>query len=65
MRKRLRNPETRKKVLYEMRVGIPYKNSDAKDVMMLGFRLDSLNKLYRGKDLDEVARMHGKDADET
>jgi N-acyl-D-amino-acid deacylase len=65
MRKRLRNPETRKKVLYEMRMGIPYKNSEAKDVMILGFRLDSLNKLYRGKRLDEVARMHGKGADET
>lgn len=65
MRKRLRNPEIRKKVLYEMRVGIPYKNSDPKDVMMLGFRLDSLNKKYMGKRLDEVARIHGKDADET
>lgn len=65
MRKRLKNPETRKKVLYEMRMGIPYKNSDAKDVMMLGFRLDSLNKLYLGKRLDEVARLHGKDPDET
>jgi N-acyl-D-amino-acid deacylase len=65
MRKRLRNPETRKRVLYEMRMGIPYKNSEAKDVMMLGFRLDSLNKLYRGKRLDEVARMHGKDPDQT
>jgi N-acyl-D-amino-acid deacylase len=48
-----------------MRDGIPYKNSDPKDVMMLGFRLDSLNRLYRGKRLDQVARMHGKDADET
>jgi N-acyl-D-amino-acid deacylase len=65
MRKRLRNPATRKKVLYEMRMGIPYKNSDAKDVQLLGFRLDSLNKKYRGKRLDEVAVMHGKDADET
>ena len=65
MRKRLRNPATRKKVLYEMRMGIPYKNSDAKDVQLLGFRLDSLNKKYRGKRLDEVAKMHGKDADET
>ncbi|HEY3404370.1 MAG TPA: D-aminoacylase [Ohtaekwangia sp.] len=65
MRKRLRDPEVRKKVLYEMREGIPYKNSDPKDVMMLGFRLDSLNKKYLGKRLDEVARMHGKDADET
>lgn len=65
MRKRLRDPALRKKVLYEMREGIPYKNSDAKDVQLLGFRLDSLNKKYRGKRLDEVARIHGKDADET
>ena len=65
MRKRLRNPPVRAKVLYEMRMGIPYKNSDAHDVMLLGFRLDSLNLLYRGKRLDEVAAMHGKDADET
>ncbi|HEX6224526.1 MAG TPA: D-aminoacylase [Chryseolinea sp.] len=65
MRKRLRTPAIRKKVLDEMRRGIPTKNSDPKDVLMLGFRLDSLNKLYLGKRLDEVARIHGKDADET
>ena len=65
MRKRLRNPATRKKVLEEMRLGIPTKNSDPKSVVILGFRLDSLNKLYRSKRLDEVAAMHGKDADET
>lgn len=65
MRKRLKNPTLRRKVLDEMRLGIPTKNSDPKDVMLLGFRLDSLNKLYRGKRLDEIARLHGKDADET
>ena len=65
MRKRLKDPAMRKKVLYEMEKGIPYKNSDPKDVMMLGFRLDSLNRLYKGKRLDEVARRHGKNADET
>jgi len=65
MRKRLKNTAIRKKVLEEMRLGIPTKNSDPKDVMLLGFRLDSLNKLYRGKRLDEVAQLHGKDADET
>lgn len=65
MRKRLTNPVQRKKVLDEMRLGIPTKNSDPKDVVILGFRLDSLNKLYRGKRLDEVAAMHGKNADET
>lgn len=65
MRKRLRTPSIRKKVVEEMRKGIPSKNADPKDVMVLGFRLDSLNNLYRGKRLDEVARIHGKDADET
>jgi N-acyl-D-amino-acid deacylase len=65
MRKKLRAPSIRKKVLHEMRMGIPSKNSDPTDVMVLGFKLDSLNQLYRGKRLDEVARMHGKDADET
>jgi N-acyl-D-amino-acid deacylase len=65
MRKRLRNPVTRKKVLEELRLGIPTKNSDPKDVMLIGFRKDSLNKLYRGKRLSEVALRHGKSANET
>lgn len=65
MRKKLRNPAIRKKVIYEMQNGIPYKNSDPEYVMIMGFRLDSLNKLYRGKRLDEIARLHGKNADET
>lgn len=65
MRKKLRTPAIRKKVLEEMRLGIPSKNSDPKDVMVLDFRDDSLNTLYRGKRLDEVAQLHGKDADET
>ena len=65
MRKRLTTPSLRKKVLDEMRLGIPTKNSDPKDVVILGFRLDSLNRLYRGKRLDEVAALHKKNADET
>lgn len=65
MRKRLRNSVTRRKVLEELRLGIPTKNSDPKDVMLIGFRKDSLNKLYRGKRLSEVAILHGKNADET
>lgn len=65
MRKRLRNPVTRKKVLHELELGIPTKNSDPKDVLILGFRKDSLNDLYRGKRLDEISRLHKKNADET
>jgi N-acyl-D-amino-acid deacylase len=65
MRSRLRNPAIRKKVLYEMQKGIPYKNSDPENVVIMSFRLDSLNKLYKGKRLSDVAKLHGKDADET
>lgn len=65
MRKRFRNPTIRNKVLQEMRDGVPTKNSDPKDVVILGFRSDSLNILYKGKRLDEVAAIHGKNADET
>lgn len=65
MRRKLVTPSLRKKVLYEMANGIPYKNSDPADVMLLAFASDSLNALYRGKRLDEVARMHGRNADET
>lgn len=65
MRKRFRNPAIRKKVLQEMRDGIPTKNADPRNVVILGFRSDSLNILYKGKRLDEVAAIHGKNADET
>jgi len=65
MRKRLKNPTIRKKVLKELELGIPTKNSDPKDVIILGFRKDSLNKLYKGKRLDVISELHGKNADET
>lgn len=65
MRKRFKDPATRKRILRELELGIPTRNSDPKDVMLLGFRKDSLTKLYQGKRLSEVAKMHGKDANET
>jgi N-acyl-D-amino-acid deacylase len=65
MRKRMRNPAIRKKVLYEMEKGIPSKNSQPEKVVLMRFRLDTLNKLYKGKTLSEVARLYGKNADET
>jgi len=65
MRKRFKNPALRKRLLSDLALGIPTRNSDPKDVMILGFRKDSLNDLYRGKRLSEVAQLHGKDANET
>jgi N-acyl-D-amino-acid deacylase len=65
LRARIRKPQTRKQILFDMENGIPTRNSDARDVMLLGFKKDSLNKLYKGKRLDQVATLHGKNADET
>ncbi len=65
LRKRLTNPVIRKKILYEMKAGIPTPNSHPSQVVILSFRSDSLNQLYAGRRLDEVARLHGKNADET
>jgi len=65
MKKRIRNPETRRKILYDLKNGIPTKNSDPKDVLILHFHRDSLNKLYKNMRLNEISRLHGKNADET
>lgn len=65
MRKRLKDPLVRSRVLDELHRGIPTKNSDPKDVLVMGFSKDSLNLLYRGKRLDEISKLHGKSSDET
>ncbi len=65
MRKRMRSPSIKKKVLFEMGNGIPSRNSDPDKVILVRFRLDSLNKLYKGKTLGEAAIIHGKNADQT
>jgi N-acyl-D-amino-acid deacylase len=48
-----------------MENGIPSKNSEPDKVVLMRFRLDTLNKLYKGKTLSEVAQLYGKNADET
>ena len=65
MRQRLRDPKIRKKVLHEMEEGIPSKNSEPEKVMLMRFRLESLNKLYKGKTLREASLIYGKNPDET
>lgn len=64
MRRRLVEPETRKRILSDMESGFPTRNSAPENVVLMGFKKDSLNELYKGKRLDEVARLHGKSADE-
>ena len=65
MRKRMQNPHVRERVLYEMEKGIPFKNSDPDKVVLMRFRLESLNNLFRGKTLSEASKLYGKNPDET
>jgi N-acyl-D-amino-acid deacylase len=65
LRKRLKTPLLRKRVLEELDKGIPSRLSDPKDVMVLGFRDPKLNELYKGKRLSEIAAMRKKSANET
>lgn len=65
LRKRIKDPATRSKILNDMTRGFPVKNADPQLVVILGFKKDSLSLLYKGMRLDEVAKRHGKSADET
>ena len=65
MRKRMQDRAVRNRVLYEMEKGIPSRNSEPENVLLTGFRLDELNKTYKGKTLAEAARIYGKNSDET
>lgn len=61
----MKDPVSRKKILDDMENGIPTRNSLPQNVVLMGFKKDSLSSLYKGKRLDEVAKLHGKNADET
>lgn len=65
MRKRMQDIAIRRRVLYEMEKGIPSRNSEPENVLLTGFRLDELNKTYKGKTLAEAAQIYGKNSDET
>lgn len=65
MRQRMKNPSIRKRVLYEMDKGIPYKNSDPDKVLLMRFRLEELNNAFKGKTLLEASQIYGKSPDET
>lgn len=68
--KRMKDPKTRKKILEEMRTptdkweNLMLLAGSPERVLLLGFTNDSL-KQFTGKTLAEVAKIHGKSAEET
>jgi N-acyl-D-amino-acid deacylase len=69
--KRLRDPAIRKKVVAEMKIpsdqweNLMLGAGSPENVLLIGFAKDSLKKLYMGKTLGAVAKLHGKSAEET
>ncbi len=70
-RERLQDPEIRNKVMEEMRtVSNEWENlllsaGSPENVLLLGFKNDSLKGLYTGKSLAYAAELHGKSPEET
>lgn len=70
-RERLKDPDIRKKVIEEMRTptkeweNLLLSAGSPENVVLLGFKNDSLKPLYTGKTLAEAARLHGKSPEET
>ncbi len=70
-RERLRDPDIRKKVMAEMKAptdeweNLLLSAGSAENVLLLGFKNDSLKPLYTGKTLAYAAQMHGKTPEET
>lgn len=60
---RMRNPEARKRLLEDLRRELS--QQPPKDILMVGFKNDSLAQIYRGKTIAEAAEMRGQSPEET
>jgi len=60
---RMRNPISRKRLLEDLRRELS--QQPPKDILMVGFKNDSLAQIYRGKTIAEAAEMRGQSPEET
>jgi len=65
MRRRLLDRAIRTKVLEELRLGTPFRNSPPEQVVLTRFQNEKFQRLYGGKNLQEIAAHYGKSPDET
>jgi N-acyl-D-amino-acid deacylase len=60
---RMRNPIARKRLLEDLRRELS--QQPPKDILMVGFKNDSLAQIYRGKTIAEAAKMRNQSPEET
>jgi N-acyl-D-amino-acid deacylase len=65
MIKRFHDKKIRARVLDEMRKGLAEMHNDPQDILIVDFKKDSLDQLYKNKRLSEIMKSHGKSAEET
>lgn len=62
---RLKDKAVRSKVIKEIEAEAPEMNNKPEDVLIVDFKKDSLDQLYKNKRLSEIAAAHGKSPAET
>jgi N-acyl-D-amino-acid deacylase len=65
MIKRFRDKKIRANVLEQMRKGLTEMHNDPADILIVDFKKDSLDQLYKNKRLSEIMKVHGKSPEET
>lgn len=59
---RMRNPEARKRLLNDLKIELS--QQPPQDILMVGFKKDSLAQIYRGKTIAEASKMRGQSPEE-
>jgi N-acyl-D-amino-acid deacylase len=62
---KLRDKKTKARVLEEMRKGFAEMHNDPADILIVDFKKDSLDQLYKARRLSEIMKAHNKSAEET
>lgn len=65
MIKRLKDKKYRARVISDMRKGLTEMHNDPADILIVDFKKDSINQLYKAKRLSEIAKLHGSSPEET
>jgi N-acyl-D-amino-acid deacylase len=65
MIKRFKDKKIKTKVIADMRNGLAEMHNDPTDVLIVDFKKDSLDQLYKARRLSEIAKLHGKSPEET
>src|SRR5690349_7718353 len=62
---RLKDKKYRARVIADMQKGLAEMHNDPADILIVDFKKDSIDQLYKAKRLSEISKLHGKSPEET